>query len=274
MGSENQQPKTKWRATLYRVIFEADTSAGKFFDIMLLVVILMSVVVVMLDSVGSIQQKYGGILSVLEWLFTILFTIEYLLRLICVNSQRRYAGSFFGVVDLLAVIPTYLSLFLPGSHFFMVIRVVRLLRIFQIFEFEQYVKEAKMLGIALRASRRKIVVFLLTVFTLVIILGSVLYVVEGPERGFTSIPRSIYWAIVTLTTVGYGDLSPKTNFGQTLAAIIMILGYSIIVVPTGFVTVEMTRTFERQQNKKECTRCKAVDHESDAEFCRHCGTKL
>jgi voltage-gated potassium channel len=256
------------------VIFEADTPAGKLFDIVLIVCIALSVAAVMLDSIGAVQASHGDLLTIVEWIFTLLFSIEYLLRLACVGRSMRYASSFFGVVDLLAVIPTYLSLLLPGSHYLVVIRVLRVLRIFRVLKLVQYLNEAQMLLRAVRASRRKIAVFLMSVGPLVIILGSLIYLIEGEANGFTSIPRSIYWAIVTLTTVGYGDISPKTDLGQALAAVAMILGYSIIAVPTGIVTVELTRAAKGGASSQSCSNCSLEGHDEDAIYCKYCGAKL
>ncbi|MCH8961110.1 MAG: ion transporter, partial [Bacteroidetes bacterium] len=230
-----------WRLTLYIIIFESDTPPGKAFDVALILTIFASVAAVMLESVSAIGSRYGAILYASEWVFTILFTIEYILRLICVGRPLRYARSFFGIVDLLAVIPTYFSVLFPGAQFLLVIRLLRILRVFRVLKLVQYLSAADILMEALRASRRKIVVFLVALLTLVVILGSLMYLIEGAENGFTSIPRSIYWAIVTLTTVGYGDISPQTGLGQALAAVVMIMGYGIIAVPTGIVTAEMTR---------------------------------
>ncbi|MBC2720191.1 MAG: ion transporter [Desulfobacteraceae bacterium] len=264
----------KYRETLHEIIFEADTPAGKLFDIILIVSIVLSVIVVMLDSVSTIRNSYGGFLILSEWFFTFLFTIEYFLRLSCVDRSFKYATSFFGIVDFLAIIPTYLSLFLPGSQFLIVIRILRVLRIFRVFKLVQYLVEIRLLNQAMRASLRKIVVFLFTVFTLVIIFGSMMYVIEGEQNGFTSIPRSIYWAIVTLTTVGYGDISPKTGFGQALAAVIMIIGYAIIAVPTGIVTTEIARATVGKISNKACRVCRVEGHDIDAKHCKYCGAKL
>ena len=266
--------RARWRIVLYEVIFEADTPAGKGFDVLLIVSILASVAVVMLDSIGSVRSQYGSLLYALEWLFTLMFTIEYLLRLLCVGKPFRYAVSYYGVVDLLAIIPTYLSLILPGSQYLLVIRILRILRIFRILKLVQYLGEARLLMKALRASGRKIAVFLYTVLTLVVIFGSLIYVIEGGEHGFTSIPRSIYWAIVTLTTVGYGDISPQTGLGQALASVVMILGYGIIAVPTGIVTVEMSQAFGRKVSTQACPGCAAEGHDDDARHCKFCGAEL
>jgi voltage-gated potassium channel len=263
-----------WRAKTHEIIFEADTPAGKAFDIALIVTILLSVIVVMLDSVGAISRTHGVFLSRVEWLFTILFTIEYLLRLLCIGRPLRYAGSFFGVVDLLAILPTYLSLIIPGSQYFLVIRILRVLRIFRVLKIVQYLTEADTLLRAFRASRRKIAIFIFAVMTLVIIFGSCMYIIEGEENGFTSIPRSIYWAVVTLTTVGYGDISPRTNLGQAVAAFVMILGYSIIAVPTGIVTAELSQAVGRQVSTQACRECSREGHDVDAVHCKACGAKL
>ncbi|HMB90281.1 MAG TPA: ion transporter [Rhodothermales bacterium] len=271
-----------WRLKLYIVIFESDTRGGKAFDVALIWVIIASVVVVMLESIDTVRTEYGDLLYLLEWGFTILFTIEYVLRLLCVGRPVRYAISFFGIVDLLAVIPTYLSLIIPGAQFLLVIRLLRILRVFRVLKLVHYLSEADVLMRALRESRRKITLFLFAVLTLVVILGSLMYLIEGAENGFTSIPRSIYWAIVTLTTVGYGDISPQTNVGQTLAAFIMLIGYAIIAVPTGIVTAEITRAGQEQREASVehgtraliCPSCYAAGHDDDARFCKNCGTRL
>lgn len=264
----------RWQDILYGIIFKADTKPGKLFDVILIAAIGLSVLAVLLDSVEGIRKDYGTILYALEWFFTILFTIEYVLRIYCVNRPMRYVASFFGIVDLMAILPTYLSLIIPGSQYLLVIRVLRVLRIFRVFKLVQYIGEAKVLIKALQGSRRKITVFLFTVMTLVVVFGSLMYLIEGEENGFTSIPRSIYWSIVTLTTVGYGDISPKTNLGQALAAMIMVLGYGIIAVPTGIVTVELTRAYERRIPKRVCPECMEQGHEADATYCKYCSGKL
>ncbi len=263
-----------WRQKLFEIIFEADTPAGKWFDIVLIICILLSVVVVMLDSVSSVRAKHGQLLYAVEWFFTILFTMEYVLRLLCVGRPIRYAVSFFGIIDLMAILPTYMSLLFFGSRYLSVVRVLRVLRIFRVLKLGHHTKEAIVLKKALYASRRKIIVFLVVVLTLVVIMGALMYVIEGQQGDFTSIPRSIYWAIVTLTTVGYGDISPETGFGQFLAAIVMILGYSIIAVPTGIVTVELSQAHKEQSNTQVCPNCSAEGHDSDAIYCKFCGIKL
>jgi len=271
---EDNRPLSAWQVRLHEIIFEADTAPGKFFDILLILSILASVVVVMLDSVSWFNERYGTLLTALEWFFTILFTVEYGLRLSCVGRPLQYASSFFGVVDLLAVIPTYLSLVLAGSHYMLVIRILRILRIFRVLKLVNYLSEATMLASALRESRRKITVFIFGVFTLVVIFGSLMYVVEGKAGGFTSIPRSIYWAIVTMTTVGYGDISPQTNLGQLLSAMVMILGYSIIAVPTGIITAQLVRGRDKKVSTQSCPNCAAEGHDHDARHCKHCGSTL
>jgi voltage-gated potassium channel len=265
-----------WRFRLHEIIFEADTLAGKSFDVGLIICIGLSVLVIMLDSVEAIHQRYSGALYAAEWFFTVIFTVEYVLRLLVVHRPLGYAASFYGLVDLLAIIPTYLSLLLPGSQYLLVIRALRVLRIFRVLKLARFLTEAQQLGQALQSSRRKIFIFLLTVLTIVTICGSVMYVVEGGGSGFTSIPKSVYWAIVTLTTVGYGDISPQTNLGQTIAAMIMILGYAIIAVPTGIITAEIA--FSSKGNNKvstqACPDCCAEGHDVDAVFCKYCGEAL
>lgn len=263
-----------WRAKLHEIIFEADTPVGKFFDVALIVLILLSTVCVMLDSVREVRAAHSEILNTLEWFFTLLFTVEYSLRLLCVQRPWRYAVSFYGIVDLLSILPSYLSLFIAGTHYLLVIRILRILRIFRVLKLVTYLGEARLLTRALVASRRKIGVFLFTVITLVVILGSLMYVIEGEESGFTSIPRSIYWAIVTLTTVGYGDIAPRTGLGQFLAAFVMILGYAIIAVPTGIVTVEMGNVFRQSVSTRACPACAAEGHDDNAVYCKFCGGRL
>ena len=264
----------KLRTRLHEIIFEADTPAGKLFDVLLIGSIVVSVSMVMLDSVSSIQVRYGGLLYLGEWFFTILFTIEYLLRLFCVGRPISYATSFFGMVDLFAVLPTYLSFLFPGTQYLLVIRILRVLRIFRVLKLVQYLGEARLLMHAMRASRRKIIVFLFAVLTLVVIFGSLMYLIEDPQSGFTSIPQSIYWTIVTLTTVGYGDISPQTSLGQTIAAMIMIIGYGIIAVPTGIVTAELSQAYKKSVSTQACPECGAEGHDSDAKFCKFCGGQL
>lgn len=265
---------SRHRQLLHEIIFEADTRAGKIFDVALIVTILLSVIVVMLDSVASVRQEHAPLLHLLEWVFTIAFTIEYLLRLYCVGQPLRYAASFFGVVDLLAILPTYLSLILPGSQYLLIVRMLRIVRVFRVFKLAQYISEGQTLRRALYASRRKIGIFVYVVLILVVIIGALMYLIEGEASGFTSIPRSIYWAIVTLTTVGYGDIAPVTSVGQALAAVVMIIGYGIIAVPTGIVTAEMAKESARQVSTQACPECSAEGHDADARYCKYCGAKL
>ena len=266
--------RRSWRQALHEVIFEAETPAGRGFDVALLVLILVSVLAVLLESVETIRLAYGRELRWLEWTVTLLFTVEYALRLVAVDRPLAYARSFFGVVDLLAVLPTYVSLVVPGAHSLLVIRALRLLRVFRIFKLGHFVGEAQVLRRALAASSRKITVFLVTVLTLVLIIGSAMYLVEGPEHGFTSIPLSIYWAIVTLTTVGYGDLAPQTVFGRVLASAVMVLGYGILAVPTGIVTAELVQGHTRPVTTQACPACSAYGHDPDARHCKYCGAAL
>mgnify|MGYP000164370236 FL=1 len=274
MSKPIKRNKTKER--IHEVIFEADTPMGRTFDISLLVVISISVLIVMLESVDYIQVKYASLFFVLEWIFTIIFTIEYGLRIYAVYRPLKYMTSFFGVIDLLAILPAYLSLFFAGTHYFIVIRALRLIRIFRIFKLGHFLKEGAIITSALRASRAKIFVFLMSVTLLVIIIGALMYVVEGGNNdSFSSIPRSIYWAIVTLTTVGYGDIVPKTELGQFLSAVVMILGYAIIAVPTGIVSAEMVNaTSSSKNNTQACRYCGREGHDDDAVHCKYCGEIL
>jgi len=258
---------------LYEIIFEADTPAGKFFDIALLIVILISVLLVMLESVPGIRKSYQEILVALEWVITGIFTAEYILRIIIVKKPWRYIFSFYGVIDFLAVIPSYLGILAVGYQGFMIVRVLRLLRVFRILKLTRYTAAGRTLARAIWNSREKISVFIFFVVILVIIIGTMMYLVEGEASGFTSIPMSIYWAIVTLTTVGYGDISPVTPLGQFLASMVMIMGYAIIAVPTGIVTAEMMRP-STQSNTQVCSNCLHDKHDDDAFFCKKCGTRL
>jgi voltage-gated potassium channel len=255
---ETQKPskETKsWRTTLYEIIFEADTPAGKIFDVLLIWTILLSVTVVFLESIDVLKTEYGEWFITLEWIFTLLFTIEYVLRIVCVRKPFRYIFSFYGVVDFLAIVPTYLSLLIAGSQYLLVIRILRLLRVFRVFKLTHLIKQSDILVKALKASRGKIAVSLFSVITVVVIIGAVMYVIEGPENGFTSIPVSMYWTIVTLTTVGYGDISPQTPIGQLLASMVMIMGYGLIAVPTGIVSVELASATKKQVTTKVCPSC-------------------
>lgn len=262
-----------WRNQLHTIIYEADTPGGKLFDVILLISIGLSVLAVALESVDSIRAAHGQRLRNIEWFFTILFTVEYILRLVSVQRPLQYARSFFGIIDFISFFPTYLTLLIPGAQTLMVIRILRLLRIFRIFKMAAYLQEAEVLRRALWASRRKIAVFLMAVLTSVIIIGSLMYVVEGAQSGFTSIPVGIYWAIVTLSTVGYGDVAPVTPLGQMMAAIVMLLGFGIIAVPTGIVSLELTRP-RAGMSSQACPACGREGHDLDARYCKYCGSSL
>lgn len=266
--------RSPWRRKLHEIIFEADTPEGRAFDLVLLLAIGVSVFAVSLESVASVRAEYGDALRAVEWVLTILFTAEYVLRLACVDRPIRYAVSFFGIVDLLSVLPTYLSLFFFGTQSLAVVRALRLLRVFRILKLAEFVGEARVLGTAIRASQRKIIIFLGTVMTLVLIIGAAMYLIEGGENGFTSIPQGMYWAIVTLTTVGYGDISPGTPLGKFFAAVVMFVGYGIIAVPTGIVTSELTVAQKREITSRACPACTEHGHDADARFCKYCGSDL
>jgi voltage-gated potassium channel len=272
MVVDDSSNRAGWREKTRIVIFEADTPAGRHFDVALLWAIGLSVAAVMLESVAAFREAYGGPLRVLEWFFTVLFTAEYVVRLACVPHPFRYARSFFGIVDLLAVLPTYLSLLIPGSQSLLVIRALRLLRVARVLKLAHFLGEIEVLMTAMRASFHKVVVFIATVTILVTVLGSAMYLIEGEGSGFTSIPRSVYWAIVTMTTVGYGDITPRSVPGQTLAAIVMLLGYAIIAVPTGIVTAEIIEAArQRPMTTRTCMSCMSEGHAVSARFCRDCG---
>ena len=266
---------SKIKQQLFEIIFEADTKKGKAFDVILLIAIVFSIVLVMLSSVKEIELKHHTFLITSEWILTIFFTIEYFLRLLVSPKPIKYAKSVYGIIDLLSIIPTYLALFVTGGHAFMVLRSLRLLRMFRVFKLTRYVHGASVITKALKSSLPKISVFLFGVIMIVIIVGSFMYIIEGEENGFTSIPRSIYWAIVTLTTVGYGDISPQTDFGQFISSLVMIIGYSIIAVPTGIITSEVhTANKKDKYSTQVCANCMCEEHDSDAEFCKQCGEKL
>lgn len=264
--------KNTIKSRLHEIIFEADTFGGKLFDLLLLLFISLSVIIVMLDSVEEIRNRLGNVLYAAEWAFTIVFTFEYILRIMLVKKPFNYIFSFFGIIDFLAIIPTYLSLFFVGSQYLIVIRALRLLRVFRVLKFTRYTNALYVLIDSLKASKYKIAVFFGAVITMVIILGSLMYLIEGEQSGFTSIPRSVYWAIVTLTTVGYGDIAPQTVVGQAFASIIMVIGYAVIAVPTGIITVEMYKT--KAGNTQVCANCHCSSHDNDAKYCKYCGEKL
>ncbi len=265
--------KKSIKSKIYDIIFESDTPSGKGFDLFLIFSILCSVVVVFLDSVQYYNNEYGEILYVFEWIITILFTIEYLLRIYSIGKPIMYMKSFFGIIDFLSIIPTYISIFFPATRYLIIIRILRVLRIFRILKLILYIGESNLLMDALIAARRKIIVFLFFVLTLATIFGSLMYIVEGEGTGFTSIPRSVYWAIVTITTVGYGDITPKTDIGQFLASMIMIIGYATIAIPTGIISAELS-AMKQKYNNIVCPECGDEDHEEGAKYCRICGMDL
>ncbi len=279
----------KNKNTLHEIIFEADTFWGKFFDVTLFVLIVISVMIVFLDSIKSVELAYRGLLSTLEWIVTILFTIEYLLRIWVLKKPWKYIFSFYGIIDFLSIIPTYLGLFFVGTHFLVVIKIMRLFRIFRVFKLSRYIKESNLLAASLRASARRIIVFISFILFAVVVIGSVMYVVEGEDAGFTSIPTSIYWAIVTITTVGYGDISPITPLGQFLASFVMLLGYGVLAIPTGIVSAEIVNQVRKNEQEDEllydehehfkvttqaCPSCGGEGHAIDAEYCKFCGHLL
>ena len=264
-----------WRESLNTIIFGSETPMGKAFDVVLSICILLSVAVVMMESVDTFQKQFSNALSVLEWTFTSLFTLEYVLRLISVRRPWLYCKSFFGLVDLLSILPAYLTLLMPGAQYMLVVRILRLLRIFRILKLSEYMQEAQMLITALGNSSRKILVFLYAVLTLVVVFGTLMYSVENNEAGFTSIPRSIYWAIVTITTVGYGDIAPQTVLGQMIAATLMVMGYGIIAVPTGIYSAELYKTYSADKISNDaCRGCGKTGHDLDADYCKYCGHPL
>ncbi len=271
---KDQKPNATWKHRIHEIIYEADTKAGKIFDVILLIAIIASVLFVMLESVSSIDDKYHDLLNISEWVITILFTIEYILRLISIQKPFKYIFSFYGIIDLLSTIPKYLSFVLVGSHNLAALRALRLLRIFRILKLARYIGASNRLLLALRASKAKIAVFIFFIVIICIILGTVMYMIEGAENGFTSIPRSVYWAIVTLTTVGFGDIAPQTPQGQLIASIIMILGYGIIAIPTGIVSSQMTKIDSIHTNTQSCPNCLAENHNDKADFCYNCGNKI
>ncbi len=268
------------RRILNNVIFGYETLAGRRFDLALIVLILLSVLAVMLDSVAAIHDRFHSQLLVVEWIFTVIFTVEYLLRLYCTTRIRKYAFSFFGLVDLCTILPTYLALFFPGANYLTSVRILRVMRIFRILKLMRFIGEANILIRALMMSRRKILIFVLFVLTLNVVFGALMYVVEGPAHGFTSIPVGVYWSIVTVTTVGYGDISPGTALGQFIASLSMLTGYAIIAVPTGIVSSELMSEFQNKSKSEGydftlvCTQCQRKGHERDADYCKRCGTRL
>jgi len=270
----NEAGEGELRRRVFVVIFQSRTAAGKLFDVLLIFAILLSVAAVMLESIADLGVRYGAPLAAIEWGFTLLFTLEYLVRLWCVRNPRIYATSFFGAVDLLAVLPTYLELFVTGSGYLLVIRILRILRLFRVLKLARYVTAADTLVEAMVQSWRKIIVFLYVIVTIVVLFGSVMFIVEGPENGFTSIPRGVYWGIVTLTTVGFGDITPRTPLGQAIASLVMIMGYGIIAVPTGIYAAELRDVMTRRRAATPCPECSRVGQDEDATFCKFCGARL
>lgn len=266
--------KENWKDKWHKIIFLSETRPGKLFDVFLLILILISVVVVMLDSDLQIHNEYGNLLISVEWVVTILFTFEYIIRIVIARKPYKFIFSFYGIIDFLAILPTYLSLFISGSHYLVIVRILRLLRIFRILKLVRFISASHILSLSLRESRYKIMVFLGTVAVIVVVMGSIMYLVEGPENGYSSIPVSIYWAIVTLTTVGYGDIAPQTALGQMIASIIMIMGYAIIAVPTGIITVEMSKQSGTKNLTRICQNCGKSDLRDDDTFCSNCGIRL
>lgn len=278
-------PLSPWKKRIHTIIFEADTPVGKLFHVLLLIAIVISTIAVMLETVKEVERDWGQELHVLEWIITIFFSLEYIARLISVQNPLKYAFSFYGVIDLLSILPTFVGLFVANAQTLRVVRVIRLLRVFRIFKLGRYIREAEMLAKAIKASRWKIIVFFGVIISVCIIMGTLMYIIEGGEprakgEGFTSIPRSIYWAIVTMTTVGYGDISPTTPLGQTVSSFIMILGYAILAVPTGIVSVELANEFRSDSDGPEsvsgkaCDNCSKEGHDTDATFCKYCGGQL
>jgi voltage-gated potassium channel len=273
----NESPTLKpWQLKIHEIIFEANTFAGKLFDIVLLIAILLSITVVMLESVDSIREEYQTSILVTEWILTGLFTAEYILRIVSIKKPFKYIFSFYGIIDLVSIIPTYLTLFQISAHSLSVVRSLRLLRVFRVLKLGRFLKEGELILTALKNSRQKIVVFMVAILAIVTIMGTIMYMIESQDAGFTSIPRSIYWAIVTLTTVGYGDIAPETPIGQVFASVIMLLGYAIIAVPTGIMTNELNQAYKKKNNlsHKVCMNCSKEGHDDEALYCDRCGTKL
>ncbi|MGI2147101.1 ion transporter [Shewanella baltica] len=272
--SENIESESPLKRQLRTIIFGTDTPAGRYFDIALMVCIVLSVGLVFLDTVEMFHREYGQIIRVLEWVFTVIFTIEYGLRLYCATHPVLYARSFYGVVDLLSVLPSYLALLIPGANFTLVIRILRLFRIFRVLKLLRYLSEGNVLLRAMMQSSRKVFLFFFSVSLIVMVLSAVMYVVEGPDNGFSSIPKSVYWTIVTITTVGYGDITPKTGLGQAIAAFTMLIGYSIIAIPTGILTAEISQEVGRHRDLRSCNQCHKTGHDLYAMYCSRCGCEL
>lgn len=263
-----------FKAKLYEIIFGTEPGPGRLFDVALIIIILASVLALFLDSVASIHEVYGRLLFEAELIFTFVFTVEYLVRIYCSPNRLAYMKSFFGVVDLVAILPTYLAMFVPGAQNLLVIRIFRVLRVFRVLKLFHYVSEANVLMRSIYSARHKIFVFLMSVITLVIVFGSMMYLVEGPANGFSSLPKSIYWAIVTVTTVGYGDIAPHTPLGQAIAAMAMVTSYAIIAIPTGILSAELIQESQRKLQRLVCSNCNRGGHDKDAQYCKHCGASL
>lgn len=277
-SSDDQTPESpnnpSFRERLNTIIFDTDTPAGKNFDLLLIYAICFSITAVALDSISEIHNEYGSLLYKIEWGFTILFTFEYFTRIYCAKQPWHYIKSFYGIVDLLSVLPSYIAFLFPGTQYMLVIRILRVLRIFRVLKLMRYTSEANVLMRSILLSRRKIFVFFASILALTSVFGAIMFVIEGPENGFTSIPKSIYWAIVTLTTVGYGDITPQTPIGQAIAALAMITGYSVIAVPTGIITAELANEIQRSKSEEQCKACDRKGHDQDANYCKYCGEPL
>ena len=259
---------------LRSVIFGTETPAGKHFDITLMVCIVLSVILIFIDTIEHINSRYGDYISIAEWTFTVFFTVEYILRLYCSLNRLHYARSFFGVVDLVSILPSYLGLIFPGANVALALRVLRLFRVFRVLKLLRYLSDGNLLIKAMMQSSRKVFIFFFSVSLIIMVLSVVMYVVEGPNNGFTSIPKSMYWTVVTITTVGYGDITPQTPLGQGIAALTMLIGYSIIAIPTGILTAEISHEMVRTRDLRKCSNCGKKGHDNDAEYCNHCGSEL
>ncbi|WP_041409824.1 ion transporter [Shewanella amazonensis] len=274
MSQPQADAESELKKKLRIIIFGTDTPAGRWFDLALILCIIASVTLVLLDTVSSINARWGGLIHVLEWIFTVIFTLEYGIRIYCSAHRWQYAHSFYGIVDLLSVLPSYLALFFPGANFTLIIRVLRLFRIFRVLKLLRYLSEGNLLLKAMMQSSRKVFLFFFSVSLIIMVLSAIMYMVEGPENGFSSIPKSIYWTIVTITTVGYGDITPKTELGQAIAALTMLIGYSIIAIPTGILTAEISQEIGRHRDLRRCSNCLKTGHDQDAEYCNKCGSEL
>lgn len=272
MTQQNDR-RAPWRIWLGDLIFGLETPLARGYNIFMILMVLLSVICVMLESVSTLHDRYGAILRLAEWLFTVVFTFDYVGRVLSARRTSHYLLSYYGLIDLISILPSYLSLMFPGAQYLLVIRALRFLQLFRVFKLTRYLTEASFLGEALQASRAKITVFMLTVVSLVLVFGTLMYLIEGPKNGFTSIPTSVYWAVVTISTVGYGDISPKTPLGKFIASVAMLFGYGIIAVPTGIVTAGIVQT-KQQRERRICEHCGYSQHDSDAQFCKHCGSQL